>query len=291
LLEPHTRQEIAAKLSENTVQIKSILEQNVDSTMDVSQKGQMLTDLAVGQAGSGLGNTVGAGLFIVGGAVSLFSGDGSSDYVSGISLPETFEGNHLETAEKAQAAALSLIDQQLINASQELGYSAECVHRCDTSPRFYHLKKLKTAGTVKWIYEPEEIAVYVGEIEMLKVEETQLVDSLAVGFKVAWRTEYGNTAVIHLLSNPILDKNNNIIINHLDPNDPKSVSFKGDNRLPKTDIGDAFNRLIHNTPYTFMGTSKKRPKALYYNGEVYTFGLNSRAQTFDKYVLEINKQD
>lgn len=291
LLEPHIRKEIATKLSENTVQIKSLLEQNINNPLDVSLGGQMLTDLAVGDIGSSLGNTVGTGLFVAGGVISLLSGDGSIDYVSGINLPEKFEGNYLETAEQAQTAALSLIDQQLINASQELGYSAKCVYQCDISPRAYHLKKLNITGTVNWIYEPEEIAVYVGEIKMLKVEETQFLDSLAVGFKVAWRTEYGNTAVIRLISDPTLDKNNNIVINHPDPNDPKLVSFRGKHALFSTDIGDAFNRAIHNTPYTFTGSSDDHPKALYYNGDVYKFGLNSRAQTFDKYILEVNKRD
>jgi hypothetical protein len=291
LLEPQTRQEIAGKLIENSTQSKSIFKQNIDSTLDVSLGGQMLTDLAVGDVGSGLGSSVGTGLFVAGGVISLFSGDGSIDNVSGINFPEIFEGNYLETAEQAQTEALSLIDQQLINASQELGYSAKCVYQCDISPRVYHLKKLNITGTAKWIYEPDEIAVYVGEIKMLKVEETQFLDSFAVGFKVAWRTEYGNTAVIRLISDPILDKNNKIVINHPDPNDPKSFTYRGKHALFSTDIGDAFNRAIHNTPYTFTGSSDDHPKALYYNGDVYNFGLNSRAQTFDKYILEVNKRD
>lgn len=142
LLEPHIRKEIATKLSENTVQIRSLLEQNTNSPLDVSLGGQMLTDLAVGDIGSSLGSSVGTGLFVAGGVISLLSGDGSIDYVSGINLPEKFEGNYLETAEQAQIAALSLLDRQLINASHDLGYSAKCVHQCDTSPRVYHLKKL-----------------------------------------------------------------------------------------------------------------------------------------------------
>ncbi|CAM5276826.1 hypothetical protein [Alishewanella longhuensis] len=280
LLEPQARNQVAKKLVENAPQISTV----GMSAVDASLAAQMTTDLAVGQLGSGMGDAVGAAFFVGGMALSLLAGDGSLNTTSVVLLPAEMDGEALDSAEKAKAAAERLMVKSYQLAANKFGYSLQCEYSCERFPSVYRMQRQSEADTSAFIYAAEDVAIYFEDFEIIAPEQTQIIDSMATGFNVAWRSNFNNDAAIYLMQNPKLDENGKVLIT---PNDkaPAGWAIIGDNRFFKTDFGQSMLREVYANPYMIFGAANNHPKVAYYDGVVYRYISNSRPNAFDKIVL------
>ncbi len=280
LLEPQARNMVAKKLVESAPQISTV---GMDPA-DVSLAAQMVTDIAVGELGSGMGDAVGAAVFVGGVALSLLSGDGSLNTTSAVLLPKELDGKILDSAEQAKEAAEQLILKSYKLAADKFGYTFQCEHSCEKFPSVYRMLRKPEAETSSFVYAAEDVAIYFEDFELIAPEKTQVIDSLSTGFNVAWRTNFNNDAAVYLMQNPQLDIGGKVLII---PTDKMSSgwSISGDNRFFKTDFGQSMLREVYSNPYMIFGSANHHPKVAYYNGVVYRYTLNSVPSAFDRIVL------
>lgn len=284
LLKPETRGAVARNLVENAPDIAAAGGFSLADAADVSIAAQMVTDLAVGQLGSGLGGSVGNTLFLGGVALSMLAGDGSLKVTSVVLLPEELNGEVLDSAELAKAAAQQLIVERYATAATKFGYSFTCEYACTAFPSAYRMQRQLEADTSAFLYAADDVAFYFADFEVIAPEQTQAVDSLAAGFNVAWRSHFNNDARIDMLQNPLIDEQGNI---EIEMNDKKIAgwTFYGDKRFFQTDFGRDFLREVYKTPYMLYGTANDYPRVAYYDGEVYQYILNGIPDAFDRVVL------
>lgn len=284
LLEPNTRIDIYNALAK-VISDQQRTESALYKAANISTTSRMVSDLSVGKLNSSVGAQLGNTLAISSLALSLFSSDGSLDITTGVFLPNSFNGAVIKSIEEADLAAQQLIANQLEKSSINMGYTFECVTGCGSAVSLYYFKRLPNTNISHYIYAPESFAAITNIASLQPVAKDTLVDSIATGIDVAWRSKFGNQAQIILVANPLLDESGSIDFKLADPNKSSSLTIRGDTRLSRTDFGDKFNRLVHSTPYTVYGNSEAYPNVLYFNGKVYRFILNSVATTFDEYIL------
>lgn len=280
LLEPQARNIVAQKLIENAPQISSV----GSNTVDVALAAQMVTDVAVGQLGSGMGNAVGAAFFVGGTALSLLEGDGSINTTSVVLLPKELDGKTLNSAEQAKVAAEQLIIKSYKLAAEKFGYSFTCEYSCEKFPSVYRMLRNPQANTSAFIYAAKDVAIYFADFEVIAPEKTQAIDSLATGFNVAWRSNFNNDAAAYLMQNPQLDENGKVLIVPTEEM-PSGWSISGDNRFFKTDFGQSMLREVYSNPYMIFGSAENYPQVAYYDGVIYRYTLNSLPNAFNEIVL------
>lgn len=284
LLEPQARNVVARKLAENAPELAVAGGFNMTDAADVSIAAQMMTDLATGQLGSGMGSNVGAAVFIGASALSWLSGDGSLKTTNVVLLPAEFDGQRLDTADQAKATAQQLMVERYGSAAAQFGYSFKCEYSCDAFPSIYRMQRKTDTDTSRFIYAADDIAVYFVDFEIVTPEKTQAVDSLAAGFNVEWRTHFNNDAAIYLMQSPTTDEQGQVKVIPTENMDA-GWTIAGDNSFFKTDFGDAVLREVYTTPYMLYGTANNYPRVAYYDGVVYQYVLNSTANAFNKVVL------
>lgn len=280
LLEPQTRNQVAKKLVENAPQISTV----GMSAVDASLTAQMVTDLAVGQLGSGMGDAVGAAFFVGGMALSLLAGDGSLNTTNVVLLPAEIDGKTLDSAETAKAAAEHLIIKSYELAANKFGYSFYCEYSCEAFPSVYRMLRKPEADTSAFLYAAADVAIYFDDFDVIAPEKTRVIDSLATGFSVAWRSNFNNDAGIYLVQNPRLDEDGKVFITPTDKM-PSGWTIIGDSRFFKTDFGQTMLRQVYSNPYMLFGAANNHPKVAYYDGVVYRYISNDRPDAFDKVVL------
>jgi hypothetical protein len=288
LLEPETRNEVARKLAENAPKIVASGGFSVNDATDAAMTAQVLTDLAAGQVGSGMGGAVGSAVFIGANALSLMAGDGSFESTNVVLLPATLDGKTLSSVEQAKASAQQLMVARYAAAAANVGYSFTCEYSCDSFPSLYRMKRKPDTNISRYIYAADDVAIYFVDFNMVPAGDTQVIDSLATGFNVAWRTNFNNDAAIYMVQNPKTNSQGKVEIiptNQM----PSGWTINGDGRFFKTDLGEVFLREVYNTPYMLFGTSKSHPQLSYYNGAVYKYILNSVPNTFGKVILPFHK--
>ncbi len=290
LLEPQVRNVVAQKLAKSAPVIETAGGFSIADAADVSLTAQMMTDLAVGQISSSAGNNIGSAFFIGATALSLLSGDGSLKKTNVVLLPAQLNDKILDSADIANSVAQELILQRYAKAADKFGYSFICEYSCETFPSLYRMQRKPETDTSQFIYAADDIAIYFSDFEIVAPEKTQLIDSLATGFNVAWRTHFNNDAAIYILQNPKLDDKNKIYITHSE-NKPSSWSIHGDGRFFKTDFGYTFLRDVYKTPYMLFGAANSYPQIAFYNGTVYSYILNDVPNAFNRVVLPFNKLD
>lgn len=280
LLEPQTRNEIAKKLFEHAPQVSS---DGIDA-VDTSLSAQMVTDLATGQLDSGAGNAVGAAIFVGATALSLLEGDGSYETTTVVLIPEVLNNEEIKSAAQAKTAAEKLIVKSYTLAAEKFGYSFVCEHSCEAFPSVYRMQRKVAADNHRFLYAAKDVAIYFEDFEMIAPDKTQAVDSIATGFKVAWRSNFNNDADAYFMQNPILDSNNKVQIIQTDKM-TSGWGIRGDDRFVKTDFGQIMLREVYSNPYMIFGLAKNYPKVSYYNGVVYRYTLNSSPNAFNGIVL------
>ena len=284
LLKPQTRGIVACNLAKNAPEISAAGGFTATDAADLSIAAQMFTDMAVGQLGSGLGGNVGSAFFVGGLALSMLAGDGSLKTTSVVLLPEEFGGEVLDSPERAKAAAHRFMAERYALAAAQFGYSFECEYSCGALPSLYRMQRQPEADTSDFIYAADDIAFYFADFEIVASDETQVIDSLATGFNVAWRSNFNNDAAVNMMLNPRLDEQGKI---EIEANDKMVAgwTFYGDSRFFRTDFGQVFLREVYKTPYMFYGTANSYPQVAYYDGVVYQYVLNDIATAFNRVVL------
>lgn len=290
LLEPQVRNVVAQKLAKSAPIIETSGGFRIADAADVSLTAQMMTDLAVGQISSSAGSNIGSAFFIGATALSLLSGDGSLQKTNVVLLPAQLNDKLLDSADLANSAAQKLILKRYAKAADKFGYSFTCEYSCDAFPSLYRMQRKAETDTSQFIYAADDVAIYFSDFEIVAPEKTQLIDSLATGFNVAWRTHYNNDAGIYILQNPKLNEENKINITYVD-NKPSNWSVHGDGRFFKTDFGHTFLRDVYKTPYMLFGAANSYPQIAFYNGTVYSYIFNDIPNAFNRVVLPFSNID
>ena len=217
----------------------------------------MATDLAVGQLASSTGIAVGNAVY----AASLILGeinDGSVDYIGQAFLPESLNGETLDTPEKAQQVLVTFTQKQIETIAADNDWEFQCVYGCDTWNQIFTLIPKKPLSEM-YIYRPESIIVKT-IITLPEAVEPQDPISAMVGFPVKWKTKQGNYYIVDFFSEPIFDEDMKMMLHEHKEYPHTYPGVKRD--LASTRIGRELKSQFHSTPCTLHGNQDMYPKLL-----------------------------
>ncbi|WP_299020091.1 hypothetical protein [uncultured Photobacterium sp.] len=280
LMESDNRADIVERVTKSDV----VGEWNAFQTSTVAQ---MSTDLAVGQFDSAAGHSVGAAVL----AADLLFGemfDGSEDVATSAWLPDTYNGQKLETEEQAQAALIDLTLNQAQKVADTLGWDASCIYGCsvgtDSKRLVIYFKNIKQRSLhADYIYKPAEFAMQISFNSLVRVEKEDPVHAL-LGEQIGWKTRGHNSYYVGVYSHLIHNGNGEVKLNIDEESGKKYVAAYRD--MAETHLGRDIMRTFHNTPYTLFGSSAVYPRVIYYRGVAYTFISNSNSIISDRFLDE-----
>jgi hypothetical protein len=252
------------------------------SLLHTSTLAQAGTDLAVGQFGSQLGSQV--GLAVVGAGLvfgEIF--DGSMDIVSQAYLPEIFEGELLDSQDKANKALSRFTLSRFQKIAEQNDWTFECVYGCDGLNQIFIITLQENQISSQYIYRPIEIAIKTILWPMVEAKSNDPISAM-VGFPVKWKTPPGNTYLIGVFAEFIYDENGKVKVSR---NEELNFSYpwaKVD--LNETHLGRDILRKFHDTPYTFMGNKDVYPKLMIYEGAAYSLYTNSKERMINRVIEE-----
>ena len=272
LLEPYARSEAAKLLA------KQDLPQEWDETR-YSTLVSMATDMFVGEVGSSLGGAVGGAVMVLG----MLSGDGSSNNASGLFLPANIDNVAIDSTEKAHAFAVNMLNNNIIDTAETLGYKATCEYGCDTANRVYKLEIL--SGTEKqYVYQPDALTVSMNVSEFIEAGNGAVLDSLATGEPIKWRTKDIHGAMVLLGSSPAYEENGKLSLSDIESDSGNFKISKSELTISRTPFGRDFARAMFSNPYHYQGSNNLSYFA--YSGDVYRLYSNSSITAFDDRIIE-----
>lgn len=254
-----------------------------ETASDFSTGVQMTSDLFTGTMGSGQGKALGLAVGATALVFSAFSDDGSHDVTSGIFLPAEMDGVNIDSPEKAMSIARKMVNDKIQYIAKKMNFSATCVEGCDQARSTYLLKNLdyKVSKNLQR-YTPKEIGIFVSISPFVENKNLTKYDSLATGFEVKWMSENINGFRFVMASD---NSFNNTQVKFVKAEDGLPT-IHGDLRFPRTELGRKIMRTLHNTPYTFFGSSKTSYDILYFNDRVYNFYSDGSYETFRDYARQ-----
>lgn len=231
---------------------------------------QLAGDVITKQFDSSLGTSLGAAGF----AASLVIGqidDGSEDKVSEVYLPEKFNGQVLDTQEKAAHALAVFNYNQIKEMAAKLHWGFKCLKGCKERSQVFELTTGATKLPAWFEYQPKTILVKSYFSKMAKVNQKDPI-SAALGFEAKWTSPSTYSNLMEFYSEPQLDENGNVKIFY---NKKTAMYYPGVQKsLRNNRVGMLLHRMYNNTPYTFQGSIQDRPFKFYRNGKMYTFYSN-----------------
>lgn len=272
LLEPRARRDSAKLLAEQD------LPQEWDETQ-YSTLASMATDMFVGEVGSSLGGAVGGAVMVLG----MLSGDGSSNNASGLFLPATIDDVAIDSTEKAHAFAVDMVNNNVMDTAEILGYKATCEYGCDTANRVYKLDMLSSTEK-QYVYQPETLTVSINVSEFIEAGNEAVLDSLATGEPIKWRTKDIHGAMVLLGYNPAYDENGNLSLTDIESDNGNFKISKSSITISRTPFGRDFTRAMFNNPYHYQGSNNLRYFA--YSGDVFQFYGNATIESFDEKIVK-----
>ncbi|PSW20609.1 hypothetical protein C9I98_07085 [Photobacterium sanctipauli] len=242
------------------------------SAAQASILAQMSTDLVVGDLYSAQGNIVGTSVF----AAGLVFGeifDGSEEITSKAWLPAEYNGKQIETPEQAEQAIITLLHQQAELVADRLGWQMTCVHGCDSSNQVLYFENVDgKALPDAFIYQPNE---FVLNVQFTPFKQVELQDPISaiIGQPIKWETRGYHSFYVGAWGGVFKTDDGSLDIRTNEHNYTYAAASKD---LMQTRFGRDVMRIFHSTPYTLFGSADLHPKAVYYNGELYSFISNSR---------------
>lgn len=211
---------------------------------------------------------------------------GIMEKVSGIYLPKTWDGEFIETADRAKEVAIEHTEAQLRKTATAHNLSFSCIASCSSMvSRVYHLALTEKTDFSQYIYQaPGGVYVTTHWFDLEKPEQANLVENAAVGFDIGWRPEPGNTWVVNFWGTPILDENGDVEIGKLD-NGFVYPSVSHD--LGWTDLGlSLYKSFSDDGGYLFVGSEEPVPAFFAYKGKTYSYRKTRKsAERFIEYEI------
>lgn len=272
LLEPNARSEAAKLLAEQD------LPQEWDETQ-YSTLASMATDMFVGEVGSSLGGAVGGAVMVLG----MLSGDGSNDNASGLFLPAQFGDIDIDSAEKAHDVAIDMIHENVMGAALTLGYQATCEFGCNSGNRVYRLDIMPNTDK-QYVYQPDTLTVSVNVSDLIEAGKEAVLDSLATGEPIKWRTADSHGAMVLLGATPSYDESGTLSLTDIESKNGDFKIAKSSLTISRTPFGRDFARAMFDNPYHYQGSNNLRYFA--FNGDVYKLYSNSSINAFDDKITQ-----
>ncbi|TNC82818.1 MAG: hypothetical protein C9356_02820 [Oleiphilus sp.] len=223
----------------------------------------LIADALVGQHQSSLGSDVRVATLAASGVATLVDSFNSDERenISQAYLPEVFNGELLDSQEKAQKVLRGFVHAKLEGLAQSLGWSVSSIDHTEDNWLLYVFNPAKHT---EYEYMPESIIAtfYLGEVHPVY---TSAAENVLLGFNPKWATRPGNTFYLQFLFAPrIPDKEHSYGVD-----DEGNLWHKNYGDGVRTLLGRNLLRLFYDTPYFVRGVRAFRSKAVIYNGNVY----------------------
>lgn len=265
-----------------TAQIRQQSYERRWDAVDYSIAGGALGDALAGQAGSTLGSSVGVAA-LAGGLILGSVFDGQMDRVSQAWMPSTYRGMPLRTPEQATAALDRAIADRLTTIAATIGWSIECIDRCNEAVRTYVLKRPVGARNPGYTYWPDTIVAVTRRSVMQRVEAGDPIGAV-LGMQVAWQTPPGDSCNVFFFAEPLLDENGDYSYLRDEKTGGRGV-IRVRRNLAETRLGRDLLRMYHADGLTIAGASDEYPKKLYYKGRIYSYSPGA-PKMVDKVLIE-----
>jgi hypothetical protein len=234
---------------------------------------QMFTDLATGTFNSGIGEQVGATVLIADLTLGAIF-DGAADETSGAWLPKKYNGDTLDSKEKALTALNQITKQRLQAIADKLGWKMECVWTCEAADRYYFYRFTNPDGNelnTGYIYRPSEFIAKISIGPLEKLEENNIYSALLYE-NISWKTEGKHRFRVSFHSEYPVSEDDKLV--SIRDSDNKS-RFYAKRDLVHTQFGHDLLKTFHGTKYTTFGTKVTRQNTVFYNGRNYVFSSDS----------------
>ncbi|RPG68448.1 MAG: hypothetical protein CBC02_000155 [Flavobacteriaceae bacterium TMED42] len=272
LLEPNARREAAKLLAEQD------LPEEWDETQ-YSTLASMATDMFVGEVGSSLGGAVGGAVLVLG----MLSGDGSSNNASGLFLPAQFGDIAIDSADLAHDVAIDMVHENIVDAAMTLGYQAICEYGCNSGNRVYRLDIVSNTDR-QYVYQPDTLTVSMNVSEFVEAGKEAVLDSIATGEPIKWRSADPHGAMVLLGASPSYDESGKLSLTDIESTTSPFKIASGDLTISRTPFGRDFTRAMFDNPYHYQGSNNLSYFA--YSGAVYKLYSNSSINAFDDKIVK-----
>ncbi|TNC80878.1 MAG: hypothetical protein C9356_12195 [Oleiphilus sp.] len=237
----------------------------------------LATDIAVGQHKSQLGSTVRSAVIGASVLVDIFDSD-SYENVSQAFLPEVFNGELLDTYEKANAALRSTVDKKIKGIGSDLGWTVRRIENTIEDVLHYEMIPSIHSG---YAYIPESIILMVG-IGPARPITLSEEENVLLGFTPKWATPLGNTFNLSLLFAPRFpDREHSHRVNE---EGNLMVSNYGSGEV--TRLGRNIMRLFYDSPYFVKGSQSVGNRYIVHNGNLYSPSRSVRDGSFVHYLYD-----
>jgi hypothetical protein len=249
--------------------------------LDTSRSLLMTSDLLTSQ-GAVLPGSLGIALSIG----NLIWGEIDDDAMVSVSqafLPAQFNGQLLDTEEKANKVLMTFTENHLEEIVESIGWGIKCIAGCDEMSRVYSIT-LNQNNLDLFLYRPEGLCAKVHVLPMKAVTANDPISAF-VGFPAQWKTPDGNTYMLEFYSN--CKKNSDGVL-QTTYNETEKLHYPlitaNSRIMHRTLIGRDLLKRFHSTPYTYFGTQQYYPSTFYYNKKVFAFSRNTKADMMDDYI-------
>ncbi|MGF1719542.1 DUF1446 domain-containing protein [Vibrio kyushuensis] len=237
------------------------------------------TDIAVGQVGSSLGQSVGASVLVGTILIDAFTQD-RADYISRTFIPTSA---NIDTQEAANNYVHQFHLSRVEAIADLLNVDYECLEPCKPNKMLIRFKNINWDGiSHSYLYTPKELYLYVLIQETVRVDSESALHSI-MGEQIDWQTNGYNSSFANFYEPANFDELGEPIL---------GVSEDGEKVFGKvkhmgfTHIGRDLSSIYYNDPMSVYGNGKLHPDYIFYNGSKYAITLGS--EFADELVVEAN---
>lgn len=239
--------------------------------LDSHTFGKMTGDVLSSTFGSSLGDAMGVGFMALDIGMELFA-DGSMSASSEIYVPPVYEGVPISSAAEATQAMSALVEGRFADVSSALGWPV--AHRYENQTgltRWVIVEKPQGWVNPGFPWVPDNMLLLSTRLPAKALPENDAATKI-LNRDLAWSTGTGNTAVFMAVANIRYGEDGKPVLTRSDDG-----TFEAPNSgllMEGTMFGEDVLRKL-SSPLNTFGTKKHADKSVFFNGEMYTFVLNS----------------